>query len=45
MLYAEVQRNKANGQKFVNIKRNSQIKEGDWVLIKLVPDEVMDNVE
>jgi len=42
MEYAQVQRNKANGQKYVNIKKPSLIQEGDWVQIKLMPDDLMD---
>lgn len=41
--YAQVQRNKSNGQKFVNLKRSGRFEEGDWVKIKLVPNEVMND--
>jgi len=34
----KVQRNKANLQKYVNIPKNENINEGDYVLIKKVVD-------
>ena len=42
VLYLQVQRNKVNGQKFVNIPKNSMIQEDDWVKITLQPDEDME---
>ncbi len=38
--YLKVQRNKVNGQKFINIPKGSLIQEGDYVKIRLVPDEL-----
>ena len=32
--YALVQKNKTNGQKFVNIRKSSYLQDGDWVEIK-----------
>lgn len=40
--YLKVQRNKVNGQKFVNIPKGSMIKQGDYVKVLLVPDEIME---
>ena len=42
VLYLQVQRNKVNGQKFVNIPKNSMIQNDDWVKITLQPDENME---
>jgi len=37
-LILKVQRNKGNGQKFINIPKNCTIKEGDYALVKKVLD-------
>ena len=42
VLYLQVQRNKVNGQKFVNIQKNSMIQNEDWFKITLQPDEDME---
>lgn len=36
--YAQVKRNKASNQKFVNIKRESLLEEGDWVYVGKAPN-------
>ena len=37
--FAVVQRNKTNGQKFINIRKNSLIQEDDWVEIRIANKE------
>ena len=41
MIIAKVYTNKANGQKLITIPKNCRILDGDYVQIKLIPDETL----
>ena len=38
-LILKVQKNKANRQKYINIPKNEDLEEGDYVLLKKIEDE------